>query len=112
MASTAAGSRAEARWSRPVAANAFPVGGSPTSEVGSDVPLVVLVVDPATLDVPLPPAPTYDFSLPGPPGEGDSVDEAWALSNCRSCATQAVAFQVVLVVGTADVWPRRTSPSP
>jgi putative peptide zinc metalloprotease protein len=36
-------------------------------------------------------------------GVVDQVNEAWALTNCRGCATQAVAFQVILVVGQADV---------
>ncbi|TWH70469.1 hypothetical protein [Micromonospora olivasterospora] len=33
----------------------------------------------------------------------DNRNEAWALANCRDCQTVAVAFQVVLVVGRADV---------
>jgi putative peptide zinc metalloprotease protein len=32
-----------------------------------------------------------------------SRNEAWALASCTSCTTVAVAFQVVLVVGQADV---------
>ncbi|WP_051385821.1 M50 family metallopeptidase [Actinokineospora inagensis] len=37
---------------------------------------------------------------------GDTVDnrnEAWALASCHTCATVAIAFQVVLIVGQANV---------
>jgi putative peptide zinc metalloprotease protein len=33
----------------------------------------------------------------------DNTNEAYAFANCRDCRTVAVAFQVVLVVGSADV---------
>jgi putative peptide zinc metalloprotease protein len=36
-------------------------------------------------------------------GVVDQVNEAWALTNCRGCATQAVAFQVIIVIGHAEV---------
>ncbi|MBW4718074.1 hypothetical protein [Saccharothrix obliqua] len=75
----------------------------------------------------------FPFDLPAPPGAGDNqalvvnttdgavryqvsfalvwetdgvVDnrnEAWALASCRGCTTVAVAFQVVFVIGQADV---------
>ena len=32
-----------------------------------------------------------------------SRNDAWALASCKGCTTVAVAFQVVLVVGTSDV---------
>ena len=79
------------------------------------------------------PAWVFPFNPPGAPGQGDNQalavnttdgstlydvafalvwaddgsvtnrNEAWALASCRSCRTVAVAFQVVLVVGQADV---------
>jgi putative peptide zinc metalloprotease protein len=106
-------------------------GGGPAR--AADPALVVVEVDPATIDGELPPMPFHDFVLPDAPGPGDNqalalnrtdgtvvnvsrgslvwvfdgvVDErneAYALTNCRGCATQAVAFQVILVVGSAEV---------
>ncbi|GLZ42511.1 hypothetical protein [Actinokineospora sp. NBRC 105648] len=36
-------------------------------------------------------------------GESTNRNEAWALASCRDCTTVAIAFQVVLIVGQADV---------
>jgi putative peptide zinc metalloprotease protein len=36
-------------------------------------------------------------------GTVDNRNEAWALANCRNCTTVAIGFQVVLVVGQANV---------
>ena len=79
------------------------------------------------------PAWVFPFNRPGPPGEGDNQalavnttdgssmydvafamvwadgssvtnrNEAYAFASCASCTTVAVAFQVVLIVGQADV---------
>jgi putative peptide zinc metalloprotease protein len=75
----------------------------------------------------------FPFNAPGPPGEGDNqalavntedgsvaydvsfalvwadedtalnTNEAYAFASCRDCRTVAVAFQVVLLVGSVDV---------
>jgi putative peptide zinc metalloprotease protein len=114
----------------PVAAAAATEDEAP---VPSDPPLIVVEIDPDTLALPLPELAEFDFGLPQAPREDDNqslalnrtdgtvvnvgsselvwvldgvvdqVNEAWALTNCRDCATQAVAFQVILVVGQADV---------
>ncbi|PPK62054.1 hypothetical protein V5P93_005186 [Actinokineospora auranticolor] len=42
-------------------------------------------------------------------GEADNRNEAYALANCRDCASVAIAFQVVLVVGHADVVPQNVA---
>lgn len=98
-----------------------------------DPPLVVIEIDPEALEVPLPELPYFEFGLPEVPREADNqslalnrtdgtvvnvgsselvwvldgvvdqVNEAWALANCRGCASQAVAFQVILVIGHAEV---------
>jgi putative peptide zinc metalloprotease protein len=50
---------------------------------------------------------TYDvaFALVWEDGRGtvDNTNEAYALASCKDCAAVAVAFQVVLVTGQADV---------
>jgi putative peptide zinc metalloprotease protein len=51
----------------------------------------------------------YDvaFALVWAEGDvADNVNSAYALASCRDCTTVAVAFQVVLVVGAADVVPQ------
>ncbi|SCL17951.1 putative peptide zinc metalloprotease protein [Micromonospora pallida] len=48
----------------------------------------------------------YDVAFALVWATGDTVDnhnEAYALANCQNCQTVAVAFQVVLIVGPADV---------
>ena len=86
-----------------------------------------------------PPAWVFPFNRPGAPGAGDNQalavnttdgssvydvafamvwadgssvtnrNEAYAFASCASCRTVAVAFQVVLIVGQADVASPRTS---
>lgn len=107
--------------------------GSDAVPTAVNPPLIVVEIDPSTLTVPLPDLPYFEFGLPEVPREDDNqalalnrtdgtvvnvgsselvwvldgvvdqVNEAWALTNCRNCATQAVAFQVILVIGQADV---------
>jgi putative peptide zinc metalloprotease protein len=47
----------------------------------------------------------YDvaFALVWADGDATNVNEAYAFASCRGCAAVAIAFQVVLVAGTADV---------
>jgi len=107
--------------------------GEATAPVATDPPLIVVEVDPGSLAEPLPDLPYFEFGLPEVPREDDNqalalnrtdgtvvdvgsselvwvldgvvdqVNEAWALTNCRGCATQAVAFQVIIVIGHAEV---------
>ncbi|MEU7526729.1 hypothetical protein AB0A74_13425 [Saccharothrix sp. NPDC042600] len=95
-----------------------------------DKPVLAMVLEPVT---PGAPTWVFPFDRPEPPGPGDNqalvvnttdgavrykvsfalvwetdgvVDnrnEAYALASCRGCTTVAVAFQVVLVVGEANV---------
>ncbi|WP_018681222.1 hypothetical protein [Actinokineospora enzanensis] len=42
-------------------------------------------------------------------GDADNRNEAYALANCRACASVAIAFQVVVVIGHADVVPENVA---
>ncbi|GAA3028342.1 hypothetical protein [Actinokineospora globicatena] len=96
---------------------------------GKPIPAMVLT----PVGNPTAPRLVYPFQRPEPPGPGDNqavvinttdgsvqyevsfglvwatedkVDnrnEAWALASCQNCATVAIAFQIVLVVGKANV---------
>ncbi|RLK58147.1 hypothetical protein [Actinokineospora cianjurensis] len=96
-----------------------------------DKPIPAMVLTP--VGNPTAPRLVYPFQRPEPPGPGDNqavvinttdgsvqyevafglvwategdVDnrnEAWALASCQNCATVAIAFQIVLIVGKANV---------
>lgn len=78
----------------------FPFDRPPAPGEGDNQALAINTVDGSTL---------YDvaFALVWvEDGRADNVNSAYALASCERCRTVAIAFQVVLVVGEADVVPQ------
>jgi putative peptide zinc metalloprotease protein len=78
----------------------FPFNRPPAPGEGDNQALAVNTEDGATV---------YDvaFALVWADGDAaDSVNSAYALASCADCTTVAVAFQVVLVLGSSDVVPQ------
>ncbi|MGZ3143783.1 hypothetical protein ACVDFE_17660 [Lentzea chajnantorensis] len=124
----AASGPAPVQPARPVSAQTVWPAGKPLPS--RDKPVLAMVLEPVS---PGAPTWVFPFDRPKPPGPGDNqvlvvnttdgavrykvsfalvwatdgvVDnrnEAYALASCRGCTTVAVAFQVVLVVGQANV---------
>ncbi|WP_329791301.1 hypothetical protein V1227_05115 [Lentzea sp. DG1S-22] len=128
VASAAAAGPAPVRPARPVSAQTVWPAGKPLPN--RDRPVLAMVLEPVS---PGAPTWVFPFDRPEPPGPDDNqvlvvnttdgairykvsfalvwetdgvVDnrnEAYALASCQGCTTVAVAFQVVLVVGQANV---------
>lgn len=78
----------------------FPFDRPPAPVEGDNQALAVNTTDGSTV---------YDVAFAlvwAEDGTADNVNSAYALASCRECTTVAVAFQVVLVVGRADVVPQ------
>ena len=77
----------------------FPFDPPSAPEAGDNQSLAVNTQDGSTV---------YDVSfavvwVTGEQGPVDQTNEAYALASCTDCSTVAVAFQVVLILGQADV---------